>query len=147
MVPSFRPNASISRMHVAVLLARAFSLEPVREVADFSDVPSTHRYYEAIHMLKKAGIIDGSNSAFHPNEKMTRAQLAKVLVGILGMTPEGTSSFADVASTHWSAGYIAILEREGIAIGDNGYYHPNVPVTRAQFVTFLYRIMELQKNK
>ncbi|MGE7090323.1 hypothetical protein ACQKII_02445 [Lysinibacillus sp. NPDC048646] len=48
---------------------------------------------------------------------MTRAQLAKVLVGVLGLTPEGTISFADVASEHWSAGYIAVLEREGIALG------------------------------
>ncbi|MBE1555344.1 S-layer homology domain-containing protein [Sporosarcina limicola] len=32
-----------------------------------------------------------------------------------------------------------------MALGDNGYFRPNEPVTRAQFVTFLSRIMQLQK--
>ncbi|WP_155590758.1 InlB B-repeat-containing protein [Lysinibacillus cavernae] len=139
---TFRPNTPISRMHVAVLLTRAFSLKIVREADDFSDVASTHPYYEAIQALQQAGIVDGSNGAFRPTENMTRAQLAKVLVGVLGLTPEGASSFVDVDSTHWSSGYIAVLEREGITLGDNGNFHPNVPVTRAQFVAFLYRIIQ-----
>jgi len=139
---TFRPNAPISRMHVVALLTRAFSFEPVREAYDFSDVSSTHPYYDAIITLQQAGIIDGTNGAFLPAENMTRAQLAKVLVGVLGLTPEGTSSFADVDSEHWSAGYIAVLEHEGIALGDNGKFRPNEPVTRAQFVAFLYRIMQ-----
>lgn len=139
---TFRPNALISRMHVAMLLTRAFSLETVRNAEDFSDVPKNHRYYEAIKVLQQAGIIDGANGASHPTENMTRAQLAKVLVGVLGLTPQGTSSFKDVDSKHWSTGYIAVLEREGIALGDAGKFNPNEPVTRAQFVAFLYRIMQ-----
>ncbi|MEK5231247.1 InlB B-repeat-containing protein [Lysinibacillus sp. FSL K6-0232] len=142
---SFRPNAPISRMHVAVLLTRAFSLETVRTAEDFSDVPKNHPYYEAIAILQQAGIVDGANGAFLPAENMTRAQLAKVLVGVLGLTPQGTSSFKDVDSQHWSAGYIAVLEREGIALGDNGNFRLNEPVTRAQFVAFLYRIMRIEK--
>ncbi|MEK4423944.1 InlB B-repeat-containing protein [Solibacillus sp. FSL K6-1523] len=142
---TFRPNAPISRMHVAALLTRAFPFENVREAKDFSDVSPAHPYYEAILTLQQAGIIDGTNGAFLPKGEMTRAELAKVLVGVLGLTPEGTASFSDVASKHWSTGYIAVLEREGIALGDNGKYGPNDPVTRAQFVTFLYRIMQLQE--
>ncbi|HEY4622281.1 MAG TPA: InlB B-repeat-containing protein, partial [Solibacillus sp.] len=141
---TFRPNESISRKHVAALLTRTFTLEAVRGTVDFQDVPLTHSDYDAIQNLQRAGIIDGSNGKFLPEEKMTRAQLAKVLVMLMGITPEGVSSFSDVDSHHWSANYIAVLEREGITLGDNGKFHPNTPVTRAQFVTFLYRIM--QKN-
>lgn len=142
---SFHPNEFISRMHVAVLLTRAFPFDQVREATDFSDVPSTLPYYEAITILQQAGIVDGSNGNFRPNENMTRAQLAKILVGVLGLKPKGTSSFADVDSTHWSTGYIAVLEREGIALGDNGNFRPNEPVTRAQFVAFLYRIIQIER--
>jgi len=141
---TFRPNTPINRMHVAALLTRAFSFEQVRTIHDFLDVPSTHPYYGAIGALQKAGIIDGTNGAFRPTENMTRAQLAKVLVGVLGLTPEGTSTFADVASTHWGTSYIAVLQREGITLGDSGRFHPNEPVTRAQFVAFLYRALQLQ---
>ncbi|WP_083448652.1 InlB B-repeat-containing protein [Lysinibacillus macroides] len=139
---TFRPNESISRMHVAALLTRAFSFEQVREGNDFKDVSPTHPYYKAIMALQQAGIVDGTNGAFLPNERMTRAQLAKVLVGLMGRTPEGISSFADVDQKHWSAGYIAVLEQEGIALGDNGKFRPNDPVTRAQFITFLYRVIQ-----
>ncbi|WP_083448426.1 InlB B-repeat-containing protein [Lysinibacillus macroides] len=139
---TFRPNEAISRMHVAALIGRAFTFEPKREAEKFSDVSPTHPYYEAIMTLQQAGIVDGTNGAFLPAEKMTRAQLAKVLVGLMNRTPEGISSFADVDQKHWSAGYIAVLEQEGIALGDNGKFNPNAPVTRAQFVTFLYRVMQ-----
>ncbi|AVK83152.1 hypothetical protein C3943_06030 [Lysinibacillus sp. B2A1] len=37
---------------------------------------------------------------------------------------------------------MAVLEREGIVLGDNGHFRTNEPVTRAQFVAFLYRIMQ-----
>lgn len=143
---TFRPDESISRMHVAALLAKAFSFEAVRTADDFSDVPPTHPYYNAIQALQQAGIVDGSNGAFLPTENMTRAQLAKVLVGVLGLKPEGTSSFTDVDNAHWSTGYIAVLERGKIALGDNGYFHPNTPVTRAQFVAFLHRIISSKNS-
>ncbi len=63
-------------------------------------------------------------------------------MGTLRLTPEGSSSFKDVSSSHWSAGYIAALERRGIALGDNGYFRPEAPVTRAQLAAFLYRAMQ-----
>ncbi|WP_107943831.1 InlB B-repeat-containing protein [Metasolibacillus fluoroglycofenilyticus] len=143
---TFRPNESVSRMHVAALLTRAFSFEPVRLASDFTDVSPAHPYYDAIKVLQQARIVDGVNGAFLPTEKMTRAQLAKILVGVLGLTPEGTTSFIDVDSAHWSAGYIAVLEREGIALGDNGEFRPNESVTRAQFVAFLSRIYTASKD-
>lgn len=142
---TFRPNELISRQHVALLLSRAFTLDPIRSAVAFSDVSPKHTYYEAILTLQQAGIIDGKDGAFLPSENMTRAQLAKVLVGVMGLKPEGTASFIDVSNDHWSTGYIAVLEREGIALGDNGAFHPKESVTRAQFVAFLYRIIQLQR--
>ncbi|MEK4426705.1 S-layer homology domain-containing protein [Solibacillus sp. FSL K6-1523] len=141
---SFRPNNPISRMHVAALLSRAFSFETVRTPANFKDVSPTHPFYNKISILQQAGIIDGANGAFLPAENMTRAELAKVLVGVLGFTPEGKSTFTDVDPAHWSAGFIAVLEREEIALGDNGKFNPNAPVTRAEFVAFLSRILQMK---
>ncbi|WP_286926286.1 InlB B-repeat-containing protein [Lysinibacillus sp. UBA6686] len=138
---SFRPDEFIKRQHIAIMLTRAFELEPSREATSFSDVPPRHPYYEAITKLQRAGIIDGSNGAFHPNEWLTRAQMAKILVAILQLPPGDTSSFKDVSTNHWSYANIAALEREGIALGSNGYFKPNDPVTRAQFVALIYRAL------
>ncbi|MFJ7407874.1 MULTISPECIES: S-layer homology domain-containing protein [unclassified Lysinibacillus] len=140
---TFRPNDSIQRQHVAIIIARAFELVPSREITPFNDVAANHPYYEGIMKLQQAGIIDGSNGLFHPSESLTRAQLAKIIVLAFGLTSEGTSHFEDVPTTHWAHDYIAILENYGIALGDNGSFRPNEPVTRAQFVTFLYRVLHL----
>ncbi|MCT6926314.1 S-layer homology domain-containing protein [Metasolibacillus sp.] len=43
-------------------------------------IQKSHRYYEAIKILQQAGIIDGVHGTFQPNEKMTCAQLGKVLL-------------------------------------------------------------------
>ncbi|MEG0473331.1 MAG: S-layer homology domain-containing protein, partial [Solibacillus sp.] len=140
---SFRPNEPIKREHVAVMFARTFELAAQREAVSFSDVSTSHPYYEAITKLQQAGIIDGSDGAFNPNESLTRAQLAKILVLAFGLTPGGTSTFQDVPTTHWSHDYIAVLADVGIALGDNGNFKPNEPVTRAQFAAFLYRALNL----
>lgn len=139
---TFRPNEPISRQHVALLLTRAFSFEQVQATTNFKDVSPAHPYYDAIMTLQQAGIIDGADGAFQPAQAMTRAQLAKVLANTLQLTAEGTSSFTDVSGTYWSASYIAALEQAGIVLGDNGYFHPNAPVTRAQLAAMLYRVIQ-----
>ncbi|WP_341299381.1 Ig-like domain-containing protein [Lysinibacillus sp. FSL H8-0500] len=136
---TFRPDHSITREHMAVMLARALTLPPVRPVRPFHDVAVDSPYYEAIYQLQTAGVIDGTNGAFHPQTAMTRAELAKVLVLAFGYESDGNSTFQDVPNTHWAHNYIAALEQQGIALGDQGKFKPNAPVTRAEFATFLYR--------
>ena len=140
---TFRPNEPIQRQHVAIMLVRAFQLTANREEATFRDVPKNHSYYDAITLLQQAGIVDGSNGAFNPNANMTRAQIAKVLVLILGIKPGGTSTFQDVSATHWSHDYIAALEENGIVLGDNGNFRPDESMTRAQFVAIMHRALNL----
>ncbi|WP_431807806.1 InlB B-repeat-containing protein [Lysinibacillus sphaericus] len=138
---TFRPNDYIKRQHIAIMFTRAFELEAIRETVSFKDVLPSHPYYEAITKLYQAGIVDGSNGEFHPDAFLTRAQMAKVLVEALQLTPNGISHFKDVPPTHWSYNYIATLQQEGIALGDDGYFKPNDPLTRAQFVALMYRAM------
>ncbi|MEG0451066.1 MAG: Ig-like domain-containing protein, partial [Lysinibacillus sp.] len=142
---TFKPNDSIKREHVAVMLTRAFELKSIRTARIFTDVPTSNPYYDAIRKLQLAGIIDGANGAFQPKASMTRAQMAKVLVLALGLDSDGKTTFRDVPENHWANGYIAALEEDGITIGENGNFKPNEPVTRAQFAAFLYRALNLQK--
>ncbi|MGG2112602.1 S-layer homology domain-containing protein [Lysinibacillus pakistanensis] len=140
---TFRPNESIKRQHIAIMLTRAFELTTKREAVPFRDVPQSHPYYDSITKLQQAGIVDGSNGAFNPNASMTRAQMAKILVLAFGLTPEGTTTFQDVPATQWSYDYISALADSGIALGYNGNFKPDEPVTRAQFVAFMYRALNL----
>lgn len=142
---TFRPNEAVKRKHIALMLSRLLDLEPKRGASAFQDVPTTHPYYEVITKLQRAGVIDGSDGAFNPEAPMTRAQLAKVLVLAFDIPLDGTTTFQDVPSTHWSTPYIATLADRGIVLGDNGRFKPNEPVTRAQFAAFLSRTLAQSK--
>ncbi|GAB6928898.1 hypothetical protein JCM10914A_28810 [Paenibacillus sp. JCM 10914] len=142
---SFHPNESIQRQHMALIFVRAFELEPTREAVTFSDVSSSHPYYEAISSLQQAGIVDGTNGRFNSNEPVTRAQMAKTVALALKIKPGGTSTFQDVPMAHWSYHYIAALADLEIVLGDKGKFKPNEPVTRAEFVAMMYRALNLTK--
>ena len=139
----FGPNDPVRREHIAVMIQRAIKLVPTKEINAFNDVPKSHPNYEAIMALAKAGIIDGYAGKFKPNAPMTRAELAKVLVLAFNLTPGGNSTFTDVSANHWSYPFISALADAGIAIGNSGKFLANEPVTRAQFVVFLYRALNL----
>ncbi|WP_313373200.1 InlB B-repeat-containing protein [Lysinibacillus pakistanensis] len=138
---TFKPNAPVQRQHVALMLARAMELEPKKEALAFNDISATHPYAEVIQRVQQAGLFDGVNGNFNPTANMTRAQMAKILVLAFHLTSTEKETFHDVPATHWAYDYIAILAANGIALGDNGYFRPEDPVTRAQFAAFLYRAL------
>ncbi|MEK4387210.1 InlB B-repeat-containing protein [Solibacillus sp. FSL W7-1464] len=143
---TFKPNAPITREHVAVIFSRTFELTAIRKAMVFNDVSPSHIYYDSIMSVYEAGIFDGvSSEYFNPNAYMTRAQMAKVLVLAFGLQESTTNRtiFNDVPINHWAQGYISTLANNGIAFGDNGNFQPNEPVTRAQFVAFLHRALNL----
>ncbi|MFJ5767283.1 S-layer homology domain-containing protein, partial [Lysinibacillus sp. NPDC093210] len=142
---TFRPNEPILRKHIAIMINRALDLKPIRENASFSDVLPTHPYYKEILLLQQAGIVDGTNGQFKPDEFLTRAQLAKIIVISFDFALGDESNFEDLSKNHWSYRYVAGLEKLGIVQGDNGKFNPQDSITRAQFVAILYRALNLAK--
>ncbi|WP_042475472.1 putative Ig domain-containing protein [Bacillus ndiopicus] len=142
---TFRPNEPILRKHIATMITRALDLKPIRDITSFSDVLPTHPYYEEIQLLQQAGVVDGTNGQYKPNESLTRAQLAKIIVIAFDFELGEESNFGDLPKNHWSYRYVAALEKLGIVQGDNGKFNPQEPVTRAQFVAILYRALNLTK--
>lgn len=80
----FYPESSISRGFMATLLTKAFNLKE-RPVAEgegygYSDIPSTHPYYEAIRIATMNHIVKGyPNGKFEPNKLLTRAHFSAFL--------------------------------------------------------------------
>jgi len=139
----FKPNAPLIRAHVAVMFTRALELSSNRTPNSFYDVSNDSPYYEAILKVSQAGIFEGTSGYFYPDQQLTRAQMAKILVIAFNLQVGGESTFQDVPKTHWGYSYIAALESYGLAFGEDGYYKPEEPVTRAEFVAFMYRALHL----
>ena len=139
---TFKPGAPIQRKHVARILNDVFKFEAVKQVADFTDVPKNHPYYAAISAVQQAGIFSGDGGKFQPEANLTRGQLAKVLVLAAGFEPGGKSTFKDTPASYWGTPYVSALADLAIVKGTDGFFNPQKPITRAQFVSMTSLALE-----
>ena len=85
--------------------------------------------------LEKYGIVRRNHlGALTVDGPVTRADMAKMLVILLGLTPGGEESeFADVPKEHWAKGYIARAAAFGIVNGmGDGTFLPDENITYQQ---------------
>ncbi|SDI63099.1 S-layer homology domain-containing protein [Alteribacillus bidgolensis] len=135
---SFRPNEPVKRSQAAIMIAGALDLES-SEDPGFEDVGEGDSTYEAAAAVAEAGIIEGKDDKFMPNQPLTRGQMAKVLTLAYDFSGEAEEDFADVNEDHWAYEYISALSANDIATGyeEDQTFRPNQPTTRAQFSTFM----------
>ncbi|MBS3908438.1 MAG: S-layer homology domain-containing protein [Actinobacteria bacterium] len=102
---------------------------------DFRDVNTTDWYFSYIQELASNGIISGfPDSTFKPNNPMTRAEFAKVIIIALGESPGASYKgyFKDV-SVGWSSGYVEKAKELGVISGyPDGSFKPTERITRAE---------------
>jgi N-acetylmuramoyl-L-alanine amidase len=125
--------------------------------AIFSDVPLDHWAKKEIEFLYNRSIIQGyeqeDDLQFHPNEHVTRAQAAKMLMKVLGEQEQSISysRFKDVPSDHWAAGWIERAVEKGIFEGySDGTFHPNDPLKRSQMskiIALAFQLSDSPSNK
>lgn len=104
--------------------------------------------------LQARGVVSGDeNGLFHPEDSLTRAEMAKLLTVSQGREEDANllqgvaSRFKDVPDNHWAKGYIEALAETGLTVGyDGGLFGPEDPVTRAQMAVFLIRAAGLTEE-
>lgn len=142
---TFKPSAPMQRQHVAAMIARsnAPTIPSAISYYNFPDVKKTHAFYNEINKLVTAGIIAKDPNGFRPNDTITRAEMAKILVLAYNLeNKEGSRIyFKDVPENAWYAEYVQILAQNGIALGYNGSFNPNEKLTREHFCIFLSRVL------
>ncbi|WP_338751785.1 S-layer homology domain-containing protein [Bacillus sp. FJAT-52991] len=135
----------VTRAQAAIIVARALGIDD--EYAPnpgFRDVPTTHSAYNEIAVLTKYGIFS-KGTYFKPNDKLTRAQMAKIITESFGLDYKSTTSFKDVKSSDWFYKYVQALAYNGITKGDSkGYFLPYQPLTRTEFAVFMARTLNEQ---
>ena len=108
----------------------------------FTDIAPNAYYAEAVVWALEREITTGySGDIFGPHESLLRWHLAVFLWRYQGNPePVSASHFADVQD-RWYSQAVNWMSEAGIASGtDAGRFDPDVPVTRAQAVTFLWRM-------
>ena len=139
---TFSPDANVSRAQMVTFLWRAAgSPEPQSSVNPFTDISSSAYYYDAVLWAVENGITNGTSATtFGPESAVSRAQAVTFLWRSANAPAASGVSFDDVADEAYYAQAVAWAAQEGITSGTGGNsFSPDLIVSRAQAVTFLYR--------
>ena len=125
---------------LALVLALVMSMSLVTiSNAAFKDADKID-YKEAVDVMNAVGVFVGDEKGnFNAKENLTREQAAKIIAYLeLGSKAAdamvGGNTFTDVASSRWSAGFIAYCAQAGIVSGvGDGKFDPAGQLTALQF--------------
>jgi hypothetical protein len=116
-----------------------------KSFADMSGRPEEMKY--AVSFLASRGIINGvSSDRFAPYAKITRAEIAAMLVRMLGET-EGaasgeTTSFIDVGESDWFASAALSSSKLGLIVGyEDGSFRGRREVTKNELLSVAARLL------
>ena len=143
---TFGPTDITTRAQVVTFLWRAAgSPEPASMNNPFTDVPAGSYYEKAVLWAVENEITAGiGNNAFGPKMSCTRAQIVTFLWHFAGSpAPESeTNPFQDVSANAYYAAAVLWARENGITAGTSETsFSPDAVCTRAQVVTFLYRLL------
>ncbi|KAB7707348.1 hypothetical protein F9802_06230 [Bacillus aerolatus] len=144
---TFEPGRNITRAETAIVLAKIVpNLPESPKNPGFKDISPNVKAYDAIAKLTEAGVF-AKASRFNPNQQLTRAQMARLLSVIYKLEAAGPTNFKDVPADFWAKKEIDAVVTNKVMIGSNdNSFHPNNPITRAEFSITIYRILESLKT-
>ena len=118
--------------------------EPIETTCEFWDVDMNSYYGKAVLWALEAGITNGTtDTTFSPADSCTRGQMATFLARMTnGKAMEPDSPFVDVPPSAYYSASVQWAVENGVTTGTTPTtYSPDSSCTRAQMVTFLYRLL------
>ncbi|WP_233162471.1 MULTISPECIES: chitobiase/beta-hexosaminidase C-terminal domain-containing protein [unclassified Cohnella] len=116
---------------------------------EFSDA-ANHWAREAVNDMGSRMVVNGfEDGTFKPNEDMTRAEFAAIVVRGLGLKlVKGSASFSDVRANDWYNDAIHTALTYGLIDGfKDGTFQPQDKITREQAMTIIAKAMEISGLK
>lgn len=145
----FAPDLTTSRAMIVTILWRLAGEPVVNYAMSFADVDADQWYTEAVRWAASEGIVKGySDTAFGPNDSITREQLAAILYRCEQKNGGGFKGtwmfrmdFADLADvSDWAYEAMCWMNMNGIVNGKPGnVLDPRGNAARAEAATMLYR--------
>ena len=139
----FGPNQPCTRAQIVTFLWRAAgSPEPEGTAAGMTDVAAGSYYEKAVAWAIENGITTGTaDGRFAPDATCTRAQGMTFLFRASKASADGAPAFSDVAADAYYAEAVKWATDNGITNGTtSSTFSPGSGCTRAQIVTFLWRL-------
>ncbi len=148
---NFRPDAPMNRAQFATLVAQIFQKNPIRNAAQFADVPRDYWAYNAIQAAYQMGFLGGdANNNFNPNKNISRVEVLVALVQGLNLqatavNPAGLENyFEDAASIPaYARNSVAAAVESRLVVNYPNVraFNPNREATRAEVAAFLHQAL------
>jgi trimeric autotransporter adhesin len=129
-------DKEMSRAEFAAVIVRLLDLEKVSSTSSYKDVADHWGHKDGyIEAVTKAKIMDGvADGEFNPDGKVTKEQLATILVRALGLQAEADASVEGTVSD-WAKGFVAAAIKAGLLTAEADY---TVNAKRDQLVSATY---------
>lgn len=114
----------------------------------FADIED-HWSKDYVKSMVAKHVIDGfEDNTYRPEDRVTRAQFAKLLVEVLELdTIAYKDDFKDVGSDHWAKDYIATAKQQGIIEGyEDKTFKPEQPINRSEMAAMITNALGLDKG-
>lgn len=132
---------------LAILIVLVMTLSTTAFAADFADVDG-HWAEAAIGNAADNNLITGSAGYFFPDNNMTRAEMATIVVRAFGATADADiSEFTDVATDAWYYSSVSKAVAMGAFNGADGKFNPENSITRQEAFVVLSRVFGLAINE
>ena len=144
----YKPEDSLTRAELSTIICRMLNLNNNSSSVSYKDTKG-HWAEKYISNISELGIVEGyGNGTFKPNQKVTRAEVAKVISKVLKLKNEQfkiveITGFKDVLRTHWAYEYIEELTSKNVINGyTDGTYRAESEVTRAEIAKIIYKVIK-----
>ena len=147
-----RPEGTITRAETVTIFFRMLTDESRAAVWSttnpFTDVKAADWFNNAISTMSNAGIVNGyPDGSFNPNGNITRAEFAAMAIRFFQDAKVGPSKFSDTIG-HWAEEAINKAQAQGLITGyPDGTFRPDEPITRAEAMTIMNRVLKRAPHK
>lgn len=135
----FSPEKRLTRAEFIKIVMNAAQWKPSGEYPSthFYDVSPNTWYAPYVKQSIIRGLVSSSNSYFRPNDSITRAEVAKMLVTMFNGHPSGSrGDFIDLGSANEFTPYAEMARDMGFFSGEESAYglkfRPNDSITRGE---------------
>ena len=131
---------------LAIMMVCVMAVSTTAFAAEFVDIEG-HWATAAIENAAENGLITGSEGRFNPDNNMTRAEMATIMVRACGATADADiSEFTDVTTDDWYYASVSKAVAMGAFNGSDGRFNPNNSITRQEAFVVLSRVFGLAIN-
>ncbi|WP_310499525.1 DUF4430 domain-containing protein [Paenibacillus qinlingensis] len=146
----FSPQTTVTRAEFTKMLVGVLGLDvQLAKAINFNDVTQGDWFYPFVNAAYKAGFIAGTSSdQFSPNEKLTREQMAVIMVNALKLSAtEQTPMIDDLEQVSaWAKSAVQTIISQELMSGWDNQFHPSDEVTREMATVVAMRAYDSINN-